>query len=313
MKVVILGGAGFIGSLIAKECVHRGHETIVVDGLLPKTGGRSQNLECIINKIKFIPNRIEETKDLEKLLLESDLAVCAMAWTSHISAMEDPEYDIELNLLSHVRLLRKIPVGAKLIYLGSRSQYGNIPGPITEDSPMKPLDVQGINKTAAESYYRIFSSRSRFDVVSMRLPNCFGQNQPVSGSDIGLIGSMISDLISGKKVKVYGNGRMRSFLYVDDCARIVCDIAENGFSGFNAYNVGGIHISIAELVRKLAGLVGAGDYEIHEIPDEIKRIDFGNAPVDEGRLRKKLGVIKYTEFDKALFDTISYFKKELVV
>jgi UDP-glucose 4-epimerase len=173
------------------------------------------------------------------------------------------------------------------------------------------LDVQGINKTAAESYYRIFSRKINFDAISVRLPGCFGQNQPVLGSDIGLIGSMIRDLISEKTIKVYGNGRMRNFIFGVDCARIICDIVEMPFSGFSAYNLGGIRISIEELARKLVKLVGRGAYEIQEIPDSIKLMDVGNAPMDESRLRKKLGKLEYTNIDEALLSAVNYFKKEV--
>jgi UDP-glucose 4-epimerase len=312
MKVLILGGAGFLGSRIAKECVARGYKTIIVDGLLERTGGRRSNLKGINSEIEFIPQRIEQVNNLPDLIADSDFTVCAMAWTSHVGAMKDPLYDVELNLLSHVRLLAQATSNAKLIYLGSRVQFGDIQGPISELAPMIPTDVQGVNKTAAESYYRIFSRAKGLVAVSVRLPACFGLNQPVTGDDLGLMGNMIRDLICNKRLIVYGKGRMRSFLYADDCAKIICDLGTSHFSGFSGYNISGTHISIAELANKLIKLIGKGSCEIHEVPHEINAVDSGNAQMDESLLRATLGIQQYTPFDDALSETIDYFKRELV-
>ena len=311
MKVTILGGAGFIGSRIARECVKRGFETIVIDGLLARTGGRRENLREILNEVELIPRRIEEVKDLSELIASSEFTVCAMAWTSHLGAMRDPEYDVELNLLSHIRLLRRVPSKAKLIYLGSRVQFGDIPGPIDELAPMNPTDVQGTNKAAAESYYRIFSRSVNFAALSVRLPACFGPNQPVNGDDLGLVGNMIRDLLCQEKMIVYGKSRMRSLLYVDDCARIICELGSKGFSDFSAYNISGNHVSIAELADKLVQLTGKGSYEIRKIPEEVRAVDSGNAQMDDTLLRRALGVLSYTPLDDALSVTINYFKREL--
>jgi UDP-glucose 4-epimerase len=310
MRIAIFGGAGFIGSLIAKECVNRGYETTVIDGLLPQTGGREENLNSVVNKIHFIPKKIEDIKNLDDILIQSDVSICAMAWTSHLKAMQNPEYDIELNLLSHVRLLSEAPAGVKLIYIGSRGQYGSATGTVGEDTPMLPVDVQGINKTAAESYYRVYSKIKGLKTISLRLPNCFGINQPVKGEDIGLIGGMTRDLLENKIVKVYGTNRMRNFLYGDDCARIVCDIINSDFDEFTAYNVAGTYVSIINLAQKLATIIGTGNYETEEISYEIKHIDAGNAKLDENLLKKKIGIINYTDFDVAIQKTVEYFKKE---
>jgi UDP-glucose 4-epimerase len=258
-----------------------------------------------------VQRRVEDLQSLTQIIAASDFVVCAMGWTSHIGAMQDPEYDIALNLLPHAWLASRVLQGSKLIYLGSRSQYGDIAEPVSENSPSEPLDVHGINKAAAESYYRIFSRRNNYAVVSLRLPACFGEHQAVVGQDIGLLGNMLRDLIHAARVTVYSGTRMRSFLYGEDCARIVCDIAQQAFSEFNAYNVGGIRISIQELAAALVRLVGTGGYDIGEMPAQIRLMDASNALMDETRLRNKLGSLTYTDFDEALLRTIRYFRKDL--
>jgi UDP-glucose 4-epimerase len=311
MKAVILGGAGFLGSLIAEEFVKRGYETTIIDGLLPRTGGNKKNLGSIIDRIDFIPVRLEEVKNLHEIIASSDVLISSMAWTSHLEAMQDPEYDIELNLRSHVHLIRELSINTKVIFLGSRSQFGDVPGPILEDSLMFPIDVQGINKVAAESYYRVFSQKKGFHVASFRIPNCFGEHQPVTGKDIGLIGGIIRDILNKKDVIVYGRDRKRNIIYGRDCARIICDFAEKDFYGYNPFNIRGDTFLIQDLCKLIINLVGEGSYIVEDIPTEIKSIDVGNIPMDESRLQTTLGNYNYTSITESLGTTIDYFKKEL--
>jgi len=194
-NVTIFGGAGFIGSNIAKKLVEIGYNTTVVDGLLRNTGGDLKNIRDILEKIKFYPLRIEEVPNLVKLVEDSDFIIDSMAWTQHGSAITNPQYDLELNCASHLCLIQALTKKNKVIYLGSRGQYGNpTVSRITEQTTMVPLDIQGIHKLAAENYYRIYSKIKSFDVVSLRIANCFGANQPIKKNEPGLIASFISSL-----------------------------------------------------------------------------------------------------------------------
>jgi nucleoside-diphosphate-sugar epimerase len=123
-SVLILGGAGFLGSEIAKVYAKKGSQVTVIDGLMPRTGGNKKHLSEVLSSIQFIDKRIEQVTNLSQLLDSHDLIINCMGWTLHFAAVEDPFYDLELNLQSHLHLIKHLKEGHQVIFLGSRSQYG---------------------------------------------------------------------------------------------------------------------------------------------------------------------------------------------
>lgn len=313
-KILIFGGAGFIGSHICKRFVDEGYKVTVIDGLLNKTGGRKNNLQTISNKITFIPRRIEQIKNLSSHIKKADVIIDCMGWTSHLLALKYPNYDLELNTISHLCLIKGLEnnPGKNVIYLGTRNQYGNPHVKnITEETKMEPLDVQGIHKLAAESYFRIFSEPLRLSVASLRLGGCFGPHQIINSEDIGLVGSFIKTSLKAKEIVLYGKGRKRTFLYAQDVAEVVFRLALNPKTGFNAYNFVGSEIYLENLIQKIQNITNSGTVRIKKMPKHIKRIDIGSAKVKQEKLKIKLGNIPITNLDIALEKTINYFKQNL--
>ena len=215
MKVLILGGAGFIGSNIVKHLLKFNKDLTIIDGLLPFTGGSEKNISDYLDNISFIHANIEEVKNIGDLTAKAELIIDCMAWTSHLKAIEDPLFDLKLNAASHLFLIKHLKENQNIIYLGSSAQYGNpSQHEITEETEMRPEDPQGIHKLTAESYFRIYSKIKKFNVISLRIPNCFGVNQPFIGDDIGLVGGFIRDVFNEKKIEIYGHKRKKNLLYV---------------------------------------------------------------------------------------------------
>lgn len=313
MKVLILGGAGFIGSAISKRFVNGGFEVIVLDGFLKKTGGSRKNLAPILGKIKLIEKRIEETRDLTNIIKSCDLIIDSMGWTLHSKALNSPHYDLELNLVSHLVLIENLcgAIGKKVIFLGTKNEYGHISGMVSEDNPMIPVDVQGINKLAAESYFRIYSNIYKFDVVSIRFGNTFGVNMRYRGDDIGLVGSLMRDLILGKRVNIYGKEHKRTFVYAFDIAEVVWRLANRDFSGFEAFNLNGQTMTVLEFVSRIIKILGRGNYDIEAMSEDVARMNVGDGVLFEKKLVKFIGDIPRTNFDVALGETVEYFTRKL--
>lgn len=312
-NVLVLGGAGFIGSNIAKRFVEAKYKVYVIDGLLAQTGGRKENLNSIISKIVFINSNIEDA-NLQELIEKCEIIIDCMAWTAHHSAIADPEYDLRLNAKVHLTLINalKNTSNKKIIYLGTRAQYGNPHADeITEEMHMIPEDIQGIHKLASESYFRVYSKLCGLNVISLRFPNCFGENQPVHTEDIGLIGDFIKDILNNKEIEVFGDNRKRCLLYVKDLSEIVFQISKKRFNGFSAFNICGNEMAIEDLVKKLIEIIGMGNYQKKEIPFEIKSIDIGNAKLNDEKLKKFLGKVPFTELKTALQETVQYFKENM--
>lgn len=311
-QVLIAGGAGFIGSAIARRFAALGHPVVVIDGLCARTGGRRRHLAGTSSR--FIEARIEEAPALRTLIDGSQTVVDCMGWTSHVAALSDPLYDEELNLRSHLHLLNATRVGARalFVYLASRGQFGNPPVErISEEAPALPRDVQGIHKLAAELHYRRAAAAKRLDVVSLRLPNTFGPNQPTIGPDIGLVGGFVRTALAGGEIEVYGARRQRNLVYAEDVASIVVALREAGVRGFHALNVAGTPVGLAELARAITRAAGRGKVVSRPMPTRIQTIDVGNAPMSQSRLRAIIGRVPATPLATSLDATVEFFRERL--
>lgn len=308
-RVLVLGGAGFLGSRIVALCTVKGHQVAVVDGLLEKTSGRAENLPPSFPTSCFHRNRVEETANLDALLEDADVIVDAMGWTRHLMALEDPSYDLSLNVASHLAWLTRTPPGKLVIYLGSRSQYGNPQAAeIVEDTPQVPADIQGIHKLTGELHVRFYSRLRRFSAVSLRLPNCIGVNQICSGEDIGLVGGFIRQMMSGEQVELYGEGRMRPICFSDDVADVIEALAGRDCTGFEAYNMFNHHVRLEDLLEKLHGRIGRGGTCIRPFPAHVAAIDVGGGALSHRKLEKFLGGVTLTDLDEMLDATVNYFR-----
>jgi nucleoside-diphosphate-sugar epimerase len=310
--VLIAGGAGFLGSHIAKRFHRAGYAVTVIDGLLEHTGGKEKNLHPILDDIRFYKIDIRGARDISDIIQQSPVVVDCMAWTAHRSALQNPLYDLRLNAETHLHLLQYLHADQKIIYLGSRSQYGTPDVDIiVEDTPLIPVDIQGAHKIASESYFRVYSHLKGLNVISLRLPNCFGENQPVEGEDVGLVGGFIRELLLRKLVDVYGRQRKRSLVYAPDLAEVVLLLSQSPLIGFSAYNLAGTEMYIKSLVEQLIELIGFGTYQLRGMPADISSIDVGNAVFSNEKLRAVIGDIPLTDLRAALQTTIDYFKENL--
>ena len=311
MKVLVLGGAGFIGSRVAKAFLETGAEVTILDGLFSKTGARKEHADAL-PVARFIEQSIEDFDDLPALIASVDLIVDAMAWTCHRSALADPIYDLSLNLLSHLTLIARIPAAwpGRVIFLGSRGQYGSPQvAEITEDTPQAPEDIQGIHKTAAESHFRLFSRLNKIPVASLRMPAVVGPNQPTTGDDIGLFGSFIRDLGAGRTVELYGEDRRRAVIHVDDVAETIVRLSSAAWTGFTAFNLAGHNVSLADALRSLVAEIGSGSVAVLPAPPEIAAIDIGGLPVSEARLTALLGPLPRRTLQATLNSAIQTFRQ----
>lgn len=310
-SVLILGGAGFIGSALARRFIGLGHDVVVIDGFCRRTGGKRFHLRGLERRIRLIPRRVEEVDNLRHLVATSRTVIDCMGWTSHLGAMNAPAYDEELNLRSHLHLIANIPTNAKaqFIYLGSRVQYGNAKVDlITEQTPSVPHEVQGIHKLAAELHFRAFAGVKHFDVASLRFANTFGPNQPTKGSDIGLVGGFIRTALAKGTIEVYGARRVRHLLYVEDLVGAVVGLDERHVTGFQAFNVAGTTVSLAELARLVVRMAKGGTVAMRALPGHIAAVDMGNAPLGDEKLRGHVGSLPTTPLSNALETTIEWFR-----
>ncbi|MBI4577497.1 MAG: NAD(P)-dependent oxidoreductase [Planctomycetes bacterium] len=310
-RLLVLGGAGFLGSHVVDLAVAHGAVVTVIDGLVADTGGSLENLAAVRDRVEVLSVPVEEVSDLERRLADADLVVDAMGYTRHREGARRPRHDLELNLLSHLALveaLRRVP-SRRVIYLGSRGQYGDERGQgIDEGSPLRPADTQGIAKGAAEHYLRVYAGTGRMDVASLRLTHCFGERQLRGGTDLGLVGSMVAALLAGREVEVWGSSDRRlNLAYGPDVARAVLALGLAQPQGFEAYNLGGFDLSLGELLSRLMPLTGGAGYRVVPVPGRSSV--FLGGPYRDRRLRRRIGPWKLTPLDAALHRTVAWFRQ----
>jgi nucleoside-diphosphate-sugar epimerase len=319
-RALVLGGAGFIGSHVAAALVRRHVAVTVLDGFLPEGGARTTNLADVAGRIQMIRSRVEDCADLDAVVGEATVVIDCLGLAAHHIGMAEPMRDLELNLRSHlvvIESLRRVR-GRRVVYLGSRGQYGRpTGGTVTEDTAQVPVDPQGVHKLAAESLYRIYAERGELEAVSLRLSNTFGEHQRTTGGDLGLVGGFIRDLLAGRTVQVFGDsGRTKALLYVRDAAEITVETALGlPVERFAAFNVAGTEVTLQQLLDLLVTETGSGAWTVAPFPEHVRQMDSGDAPYSDARLAQALGALPRTDVHDALRTTVAYFKgvgRELV-
>jgi dTDP-D-glucose 4,6-dehydratase len=135
----------------------------------------------------------------------------------------------------------------------------------------------------------------------------------VSGDDIGLVGTCIRDLLSGKTVDIFGSGeREKHLLYVSDLVEVVLEVGSQSFSGFEAYNLSGEGVEMSRLLGTLVRLIDQGDFRIRPFPKSVQQLDVGEARVSDEALVNWIGALPVTPLEGALQHTVDYFRRRLL-
>lgn len=312
MSVLLLGGAGFIGSRIARRLCEVGHKVVVIDGLMSDTGGRERHIEPIRSEIEFVNAPINAVENLDRYISAADYVIDSMAWTSHRLSMDRPNYDLVVNAQSHLYVVEALRNSEPrpVIYLGSRAQYGRVAtNPVTEDTAQHPVDIQGVHKVTAESYYRIFSAIIGMPVVSLRICNVFGPNQPTEGGDIGLMGHIFRSCLLDQTVEIYRQGGTRQVMYVDDLVRVIERVVVNFRPGYSAYNIAGPNLHMAEVARRAVEILGSGHVREVDMPAHIARVYSGDSILSTDKFVKEYGAIPEHDLVDAIKTTLAYFEE----
>ena len=260
MKILVTGGAGFIGSHITEYLVQRGDDVTVLDNL---NTGRKENLAKINDKINFVNGDIRDYKLLEKLV--SDTAgvfhEAALASVQDSFNMKDEYFDVNVNGTENIFKLAK-EYGFKVVYASSSSVYGNPKKiPINEDDDRKPINPYAETKLDGEVLAKKYSEVG-VKVIGLRYFNVFGKRQ--SKEYAGVIKLFLEKIRQKIPPKINGDGlQTRDFVHIDDVVR--ANISAMGSNIKHAFfNVGtGNSISILDLANVVINTSGLSLEPIH--------------------------------------------------
>jgi len=314
-RVLITGGLGFIGSSLARRLVELGADVTVVDTLFPNYGGNMFNLGEHRDRLRVNISDMRNHFSLRQMVDGMDLIFNLAGQTSHLDSMHDPTTDLEINCAAHLALLetcRQQNPGARIVFASTRQIYG-VPEylPVDEAHPLRPTDINGINKLAGESYHLLYGRIYGMGAVALRLTNTYGPRMRVKDARQTFLGVWVRRALEGEPFEVWGGEQLRDFTYVDDVVEAFLLAALTPELDGGAYNLSGEPVvSLRQLAEMLVQACDAA-YEVKAFPEERRRIDIGDYYADDSRFRALTGWTPKVALDEGLRRTLDYYRQHL--
>ncbi len=313
-RVLVTGGLGFIGSTLVRRLLDLGAEVTVIDACFPDQGANLFNLKGVLDDIVLVVGDIGAVDEISNFLVDQDVVFNLAACTSHIGSMRDPLRDLERNCMSQLRFLNvlvELSPRTRIVYTGTRSQYGSpLYLPVDEGHPLRPVDINGVHKTAVEEYHRIYHELGKLRYTSLRLTNIFGPRHQMNHDGQGFLNWFIHQALTGQEICVFGDGELkRNFLYVNDAVEALLLVAMHERCEGGAYNLASeSHISVAEVAEAVCRLTGAPWRRV-PYPQDRLCVEPGNMLIDGSRLHALLGWKPRVDFPAALEETVAFYRK----
>jgi dTDP-glucose 4,6-dehydratase/UDP-glucose 4-epimerase len=311
--VLITGGLGFVGSNLARRLVALGARVTLVDSLIPEYGGNEHNVADLLGCVTVNVSDVRDRFALEHLLRGQDFLFNLAGQTSHLDSMHDPQTDLDINASAQLAILeacRRVNPQIRVVFASTRQLYGRPQYlPVDENHPIRPVDVNGINKFAGESYHLLYSAVYGIRATVLRLTNTYGRGMRVKDARQTFLGIWIRQLLEGRPIRVFGDGtQLRDFNHVDDCVDALLLAAIDDTAVGKVYNLGSEEVvSLKNLAQLMTKLRPGGCFELVPFPTDRKVIDIGDYYSDFSRIRDELGWRPKVGLCNGLQWTIDYF------
>jgi len=315
-KVVITGGLGFVGSTAARRLVELGAQVTLVDSLIPQYGGNLFNIAGIEDRVRVNVSDVRDEYSLRTLVQGQDYLLNLAGQTSHMDSMEDPFTDLDINCRSQLSILevcRRYNPAIKVVFASTRQLYGKPDYlPVDETHPVRPVDVNGINKLAGEWYHILYNNVYGVRACALRLTNTIGPRMRVKDARQTFLGVWVRLLLEGKSFEVWEGDQLRDFTYVDDVVDAFLLAASSDAANGQVLNLGGeCVISLRAVADLLIDINGGGQYELRSFPADRKRIDIGDYYSDFRRVESLLGWTPKVPLRDALTRTLDFYRQHL--
>lgn len=311
-KIIVTGGAGFIGSHIVDKLLQQKNQVIVIDNY---SRGRPENLEQHQTNKQFtlINDQIENKTQIEESILGADALIHFASISSVYRSITESEEINKVNVTATLKMLDScIEQNVKrFIFASSATVYGpkitDQNQPIKEDNPLYPMSPYSASKIAGEAYCKSYYETYGLDISILRFFNIYGQR--TTGIYRRVISKIAEAMQKKKPIKIYGDGNQtRDFTYVEDTVDAILLVLNNKKTINQTYNVGsGIPTTINQLATQMTKIAGKPNYEIQHI-SPLKN-DAKHKYADITKL-KKLGYQPKTELTEGLTKYLEWFKKD---
>jgi len=308
MKVLVLGGDGFLGSHFVDQAVRLGHEVTVFDRFPYRT---SKNLEHQSRKIRFVSGEFANRDELSKALENQEIVYHFICTTNPAESWNDPFIEIDQNLRPSMQFFElAVNAGVKKIVFPSSggTVYGPQEKPVDERAVPTPLSPYGISKLAIEHFLHYFHERSGIEVDLYRIGNAYGPRQPIERPQ-GVIAVWMRDILNGSEIQVYGDrNTLRDYIYIEDIAFLMTH-SLNNLAASGVYNLGsGMGTSILRLLKIFQTVINDPiQYRIHP----RRPLDNASIVLDSSKLIGCFPGFKFQKLEDKIAETWSYFKKQI--
>ncbi|WP_208341312.1 NAD-dependent epimerase/dehydratase family protein [Aetokthonos hydrillicola] len=315
-KALITGGLGFFCSNLARRLVELGAEVSLVDSLIPEYGGNLFNIAGIEDAVKVNISDVRDPHSICYLIQGQDYLFNLAGQTSHLDSMKDPDTDLEINCRSQLSILeacRKYNPNIEIVFASTRQIYGKPDYlPVDEKHPLRPVDVNGINKMAGEWYHILYNNVYGIRACALRLTNTYGPRMRIKDTRQTFLGIWIRCLVEGKRFEVWEGEQLRDFTYVDDALEALLIAAASPAAKGQIFNLGGdCVISLKDLGNLLIEVNGTGELLIRSFPSERKRIDIGDYYADYNLIHSELGWKPKVSLREGLATTLSFYREHI--
>lgn len=313
-RVLVTGGAGFLGSNLALALAERGARVIALDGFLFGGGANPKNLEGA--NVELVRGDIRDI-DLRPLCEGAAVIFNLAAQTSHMGGQNDPLADIAVNAVAQVRLIqaaREAAPDAVVVHASTRQFYGRVTKlPVDENQPVAPPDANGVSKFAGEQYWLLEHRVFGRPVVSLRLTNCYGPRLRIRDARQTFLGIWIRCVLEDRPFEVWGGEQLRDLTYVDDMTEAFLRAATTRACHGRIFNIGGAPpASLRTLADLVVGIAGPpARYTVREFPADRRQIDIGSYHADDSAFRAATGWAPVVSLEEGIRRTIEWYRPRL--
>ncbi|MFC1486327.1 SDR family NAD(P)-dependent oxidoreductase [Thermoproteota archaeon] len=285
LKVVVTGGAGFIGSNLCRTLLEQGANVTAFDNLY---SGKIDSIKDLMdNGLNFIQEDIRDPAAIEKATKNCTIIFHLAAQTSVPLSMENPKEDCEINVVGTLNVLEAArKAGARMVFASSCAVYGNPEKrPTPETYPTHPIAFYGLTKLLGENYCRFYQETYGSEIVMLRIFNVYGPDCH------GAIYDFLNKLRkTPDKLEVLGTGKQsRDFVYVSDMVDMLIKAATSPVASGNTFNVGtGTTTSVAELAKMIVNILGLKNVNISFQGGQAWAGDMDITLADNSKAVKKL-------------------------
>lgn len=305
---LVTGGAGFIGSHIAEELVHRGETVRVLDNL---STGKKENLSGVIGRLDFLEGDVRDIDACRRAVRGADHVLHQAALASVTGSVADPLLTNAINVTGTLNLLlaaRDASVRS-FVLASSSAAYGDDPGlSKLEGEEGKALSPYGVSKLAGEKYCEAFHVLFGMKAAALRYFNVFGPRQDPRSEYAAVIPVFITKALEGERPVIYGDGEQsRDFIYVKSVVEANILAAESPAAGGETINIAsGTSLTVNALLDAVNRITGKGIQAVFEPP---RPGDIEYSVADIGKARRVLGFEPRIPFLEALRETVSWYQE----